>query len=118
VCRLSIGIDLERFEHFKDAEFRSVEIISPTQVKLIFAVQDKARAYDWITMELHFYGVKDAKLLEERKLHLIDMSDGVTIHKGTLFSFAIGEYNNIKNMNSSLFYIQADDIKYTQGNFE
>ena len=56
MCWLSIGIDLERFEHFKDAEFRSVAVISATQIKLIFAVQDKARAYDWITMSLIFMG--------------------------------------------------------------
>ena len=114
---MSIGIDLERFEHFKDAEFRSVEIISSTQIKLIFAVQDKARAYDWITMELNFHGIKDAKLIEDTKLNFIDMNDGITILKDTLFSFAIGEYNNIQNMNNSIFYIQADDIKYTQGTF-
>lgn len=114
---MSIGIDLERFEHFKDAEFRSVEIISSTQVKLIFAVQDKARAYDWITMEFDFYGVSDAKLIQDTKLQFIDTSDGISIFKDKLFSFTIGEYNNIKNMKDSIFYIQADDIKYTQGNF-
>jgi len=114
---LSIGIDLERFEHFKDAEFRSVQIISATQIKLIFAVQDKARAYDWITMELDFYGVSDAKLIEDTKLSFIDMSDGISIFKDTLFLFAIGEYNNSTNINDSLFYIKADNIKYKEGSF-
>jgi hypothetical protein len=114
---LSIGIDLERFEHFKDAEFRSAEIISATHIKLTFGVQDKARAYDWITMVFDFHGVSDAKLIEDTKIDFIDMSDGISILKDRLFSFAIGEYNNITNINDSIFYIKADDIKYTQGQF-
>ena len=114
---MSIGIDLERFEHFKDAEFRSVTIISASQIQLIFAVQDKARAYDWISMEFDFYGVKDAKLMEDKKLAFIDMSEGISILKKELFSFAIGEYNNLQNMKNSIFYIQAENIKYTQGSF-
>ena len=114
---MSIGIDLERFEHFKDAEFRSVTIISASQIQLIFAVQDKARAYDWISMEFNFYGVKDAKLIEDKKLAFIDMSEGISILKEELFSFAIGEYNNFQNMKNSIFYIQAENIKYTQGSF-
>ncbi len=117
MCRLSIGIDLERFEHFKDAQFRSLTIISATQIKLIFAVQDKARAYDWITMEFDFYGVQDARLIEDNKLDFVDMSEGISILKEELFSFAIGEYNNFQNMKNSIFYIQAENIKYTQGSF-
>ena len=113
---MSIGIDLERFEHFKGAEFRSVEIISATHIKLIFGVQDKARAYDWITMEFDFYGVKDAKLIEDSKLNFVDMSDGITLIKDTLLSFAIGEYNNT-NIHDAIFYVKADDVKYTQGQF-
>lgn len=114
---MSIGIDLERFEYFKDAEFRSVEIVSPTQIKLTFAVQDKARAYDWITMEFSFSGVSDAKLIENSKLNFIDMQDGITILKDKVFAFTIGEYNSITNMKDSIFYIIADNIKQTQGQF-
>jgi len=114
---LSIGIDLERFEHFKDAEFRSVEVISATQMKLIFGVQDKARAYDWITMEFNFSGVSDAKLIEDSKLKFVDMEDGITILQDKVLVFAIGEYNSITNIKDSIFYIIADNIKYTQGEF-
>ena len=114
---MSIGIDLERFEHFKDAEFRSVEILSPTHIKLVFALQDKARAYDWIRMTFDFHGVQDAKLIDESKLQFVDMSEGITLLKDKFFLFAIGEYNSATNIKDSIFYIQADDIKYTQGNF-
>ena len=114
---MPIGIDLERFEHFKDAEFRSVEVISATQMKLIFGVQDKARAYDWIAMEFSFSGVSDAKLIEDSKLKFVDMEDGITIIKDKIFAFAIGKYTNITNIKDSVFYIIADTIKYTQGEF-
>jgi len=114
---LPIGIDLERFEHFKNAEFRSIEVISATQIKLIFGVQDKARAYDWIAMEFSFSGVSDAKLIEDSKLKFVDMEDGITILQDNVLVFAIGEYNSITNIKDSIFYIIADDIKYTQGGF-
>jgi len=112
-----LSIDLERFEHFKDAEFRSLELLNATEIKLTFAVQDKARAYDWITVEFHFTGVSDAKLLDDSKFSLVDMSDGISIFQDSLEVFAIGEYNNTTNAKDSLFYIFAQNIKAHEGEF-
>jgi len=109
---------LERFNNFKDAEFRSLEIISPLKIKLIFALQDAARAFDWITIELEFNGVSDARLLEQKRLSFVDMSEGVNIVKNDdLFAFGIGECYNISNIKNSICYLIATDLKYREGLF-
>ena len=108
---------MERFEHFKDAEFRSCDIISPTQVKLIFAVQDKARAYDWITVELSCTLISDAKLLETSKLSLVNMEQGMTLLYENNFALAIGEYTNHTNIKDAIFYIICENVKYKEGSF-
>jgi len=107
---------MERFEYFKDAEFRSCDTISPTEVKLIFGVQDKARAYDWISIELSCSLINDAKLLETSKLSLVSMSQGITLLYDDNFILAIGEYNN-SNVKDSIFYILCKNIKYKEGRF-
>ena len=58
---------LKRFGNFVDGEIRSVDIVSPTQMKLILAGQDEARGFDWLTIEFLFDGVSDAKLIDSSK---------------------------------------------------
>jgi len=113
-----LSIDLERFCNFKDAQFRSLEILSPTEIQLTFAVQDTARDFDWITLELQFTGVIDARLLEESKLQFIDMSDGATLlHVNNEFAFGIGACYNIQAVKNSTLYIISKELKYKEGQF-
>jgi len=115
---VSIGIDLERFNHFKDSEWRSLEIISPTEIQAVFATQDAARAFDWITITFTFRGVSDARLLDGNRISHVDMGDGLNIIKdGTAFAFGIGECYNIDTIKNSSCYIIASDIKYEEGQF-
>ena len=108
---------MQRFNNFKDGEFRSLEVISPTTMKIILAGQDEARAFDWISIELEFNGVSDARLLDSSKLHLVDMSDGVNLIHDKKIAFGIGEYDNISSMKSSTCYIICKDVKYQEGTF-
>jgi len=109
---------LERFDNFKDAEFRSLELISPINIKLTFAAQDKARAFDWITITLEFNGVSDAKLLEEKQLSLVDMSEGFSLlFNENKFAFGIGECYNISGIRSSSCYLISDSLKYEENQF-
>jgi len=113
-----LPIDLQRFDNFKDAELRSLEIVSPTHVKLRVAVQDKARAFDWITLELDFINVTDARLIEQNKLAYVDMSEGANIlHVEKEFAFGIGACYNISTVKNSTFYIISKDLKYQEGQF-
>ena len=109
---------LERFNNFKDAEFRSIEVSSATTMKLTFATQDSARAFDWLTIELEFSGVSDAKLLDESKLALVAMEDGITlISNEDSTGFAIGNYKTQSSIIDSICYIVASSVKYNEGRF-
>jgi len=109
---------LERFNNFKDAEFRSVEVISATSMKITFATQDAARAFDWLTIELEFSGVNDAKLLDEKRIGLVDMQDGITLLSSqNNIGFAIGNYKSLSSIKDSISYIVASSIKYNEGPF-
>lgn len=111
-------IEAERFGNFKDAEFRSIEIISGTHIKLTLAVQDAARDFDWITLELDFKDVTDARLLEQNKLQFIDMSDGASLlHVNREFAFGIGACYNIQTIKGSTLYIISKELKYKEGQF-
>ncbi|ADN10200.1 conserved hypothetical protein [Sulfurimonas autotrophica DSM 16294] len=111
-------IDLERFDNFKDAELRIVNIVSPTHIKLTVAVQDRARAFDWITLELDFTGVTDARLLEQNKLKFIDMNEGASLlHVNNEFAFGIGACYNASTIKNSTLYIISKDLKYKEEQF-
>ena len=115
---MSIGIDLERFSHFKDAEFRSLEVTSPTDIKAVFAVQDSARDFDWITLTLEFSEVSDARLVDGNKIAYIDMSDGISIIKdGNFIAFGIGECYNISTIQNATCYIIAAALNSSEGVF-
>ena len=113
-----MSIDLQRFDNFKDAELRSLKVVTPTHIQLTIATQDKARAFDWITLELDFIGVSDAKLVEENKLPYIDMDDGVTLlHNNHEFAFGIGACYNALTIKNSILYIISHELKYKEGQF-
>jgi hypothetical protein len=106
---------LKRFNDFRDAELRSLEIISPTAVKITLEAQDSAREFDWITISLELSGISDANLPQNSKLPHIDMSDGITIiFTDTQIAFGIGNYDNFSNITNSICYIKATSIKYQE----
>ena len=115
---MSIGIDLSRFNNFKDAEFRSLEVISPLEIHATFAVQDNARAFDWITVTLEFTGVTDAQLVDGNKIAYVDMSDGISILENDgIIAFGIGECYNISSIQNASCFIIANSLKSSEGAF-
>jgi hypothetical protein len=109
---------LKRFNYFIDAEFRHIEIISPTTIALTLATQDEARAFDWVSITLQFDGVQDARLIENSKLNFIDMSDGISlIYEEKLFAFGIGKCNNLSSIKNSTCQIVSLNLKYKESNF-
>lgn len=109
---------LKRFDNFKGGEFRSIEVISQTVMKITFAGQDGARAYDWVSMSLECHGVSDARLLDASKLSHVDMNDGISIIKdNNNLAFGIGECYNVASIKSSTCFIECSNIKYEEGLF-
>lgn len=107
-----------RFDHFRSAELRSVEVMNPFEIKITLAAQDKARDYDWISISLLFSEVEAVNLVEENQLDFIDMEDGISIiYKENKFAFGIGECYNISSIERSSLYIIAKTLKYEEGAF-
>ena len=109
---------LKRFDNFKDAELRSIEVISPTTMSVTLAAQDNARGFDWVSLKLEFTDVSDAKLLDGSKLSFVDMSDGITVIKDEkTLAFGIGECYNLSAVKNAICYILASTVKYEEGLF-
>ncbi|MBN2781710.1 MAG: hypothetical protein JXQ66_00550 [Campylobacterales bacterium] len=97
---------LKRFNNFQDADFTDIKIINPTKIVFTFFTQDSAREYDWIDLKIEFDTVLDASLIDNSKLNLINMCDGVNLsHNGTNFAFKI---------NNSTTYIKSSYIMYEE----
>ena len=108
----------KRFENFQDAEFRAVEILSANEIQLTLALQDTNRDFDWITLTLSFSEVVDARLIDEEKLHLLDMSEGAAlIYDENMFAFGIGACYNISTIKNASFYVLSKSLKYKEGSF-
>ncbi len=109
---------LERFDNFKGAELRAVEVVNPFEIKITLATQDKARSFDWITIELLFSNVEAANLVEENQLNFLDMDNGINIlYSEKKFAFGIGECYNISSIKSASLYIISETLKYQEGQF-
>lgn len=118
LLKKDLSLFLKRFDDFKDAELRSLEIISPTIVKITLAAQDSARGFDWITISLEFDDISDAKLPQNSKLSYINMSEGVTlIHADNSFAFAVGKYETLSSAKNSVCFIFSSCIKYKEASF-
>ena len=114
----NIDTFLQRFNNFKDAEFRSIDVSSATTMNVVFATQDEARGFDWITITLEFNEINDAKLLNDSKLSLVDMEDGISlITEDKTVGFALGKYNSITSLKDSVCYIVSSSVKYSEGSF-
>jgi hypothetical protein len=109
---------LDRFDNFTSSEIRELKVITPTSFELTLTTQDKARAYDWITLSIAFNGIIDAKLVDESNLAHIDLSDGMSIvDDNGMFAFGVGECYNTSCIKSSVLYIVSKEIKYNEGIF-
>jgi len=109
---------LDRFDNFVGAELRSIKIDSQTDITLTVVTQDKARDFDWISLELNFNEIIDAKLLDDGKLQFLNMEDGLSIfNEDEKFVFSTGITNNIQNAKNSSLYIISKNLKYKEGIF-
>jgi len=109
---------LDRFNHFKESEIRALELISPTEIKLTLTAQDKARAFDWITVEFLFSEVNDARLINGSQIAYVDLDDGITlIQQDNIYMFCVGSYESVASIKDSQLYIVSNVVKYREGSF-
>ncbi|EQB40247.1 hypothetical protein M947_02615 [Sulfurimonas hongkongensis] len=107
-----------RFDNFIDAEFRSIEILSKSVIRVVITTQDSSRDFDWVTITLEFNDVSDAGLIKNDKLSFVDMSNGLTLLSSDgIFVFGVGNYDDEFGIKNALCYIISSSIKYKEGQF-
>ncbi len=111
----SASILLERIEHTKGGELRSIIMQDPTTFTLTFSVQDRNRGFDWINIAFEISGIYDARLIDDKKLAFVDMSDGVSIlFEDSECGLLFGDYRSLDSAADSVIYMLGDSIKYEE----
>ena len=109
---------LTRIDNAIDGELYSVTMNSPLNFTIELSVQDKNRGYDWINIAFEVDGVSDARLIEDEKLSLVDMSEGLSIvFEDDTFAIGIGKYNSVEAIRSAALYLVGSTIKYEERPF-
>lgn len=106
---------MERIENVKDGELRSIVMKDPTTFTLTFSVQDKNRGFDWLNIAFEISGIYDARLIDDKKLAFVDMSDGVSIvFEDSECGLLFGYYRSLDSAADSVIYMLGDSIKYEE----
>jgi len=109
---------LKRFDNFKDGEVRSIDVVSPLVMNITLTAQDVSRSFDWISLKLECSGVSDARLLDNTKLSLLDMSEGISIiESDNKLAIGLGSCYNIQSIKNSSFFIECASIKFEENEF-
>ncbi|MGB6020629.1 MAG: hypothetical protein WBF77_13635 [Sulfurimonadaceae bacterium] len=109
---------LTRIDNAIDGELYSVIMNSPLNFTIELSVQDQNRGYDWINIAFEVDGVSDARLIEDERLSLVDMSEGISIvFEDSTCALGVGEYNSIESIKSSALYLVGSTIKYEERPF-
>lgn len=105
---------LTEFNHFKDAQIRSIQAPSNTNIILTLAVQDDD-GVDTHLVQIEFNYVKDARLLENAVLSFLDMMSGVSIvREHEQYGFAIGNCDAMLCVLNAPLFIIASEIKVVE----
>jgi len=109
---------LTRIDDATDGELISIIMNNPQNFTVELSVQDKNRGYDWINIAFEIDGVIDANLLDEGKLSLVDMSEGITLlFEEGLYGIGVGDYKSIEALKSAPVYLIGNALKYEERPF-
>lgn len=110
---------LTRIDNAIDGELYAVTMNSPLNFTIELSVQDKNRGHDWINIAFEVDGISDARLIEDNKLALVDMSEGLSIvFEGETCALGIGEYSSVESMKSAVLYLIGSTVKYEERPFK
>jgi hypothetical protein len=101
---------LEKYDHFKDAQIRSIQTGSDTSKTVTIVVQDDD-GEDINTVNLEFIDIKESRILQNSVLPFLDMMSGISIVKEHgLYGFALGSGTAMLHVHNAPLYIVASDI--------
>lgn len=102
---------LEKYDHFKSDQIRS--IVSPADrstVVINIVVQDD-EGEDLNTVSIEFKNIKESRLLQNSVLPFLDMMSGISIVKEhDLYGFALGSGSAMLHVHNAPLYVIASDI--------
>jgi len=102
---------LEKYNHFKYEQIRSVQHLADGSKVVTLVVQDDD-GEDLDTINLEFSDIKDLRILDSSVLSFLDMTSGISIIKeNDLYGFAIGSGTAMLHVHNAPFYIVASDLK-------
>jgi len=102
---------MQKFNHFKDAQFYSLQKPADSTLLVTLIVQNDD-GEDTDKVEIEFSNIHDARLLENSMLGFLDMMSGVSIIKEhNLYGFAIGSCDAMLHVQNAPLYIVSSDIK-------
>jgi len=101
---------LEKYNHFKDAQIRSVQSLSDTSKVVTLVVQDDD-GEDLHTINITFKKIKESRILQNSVLSFLDMMSGISIiEEHGLYGFAVGRGSAMLHVHNAPMYIIASDI--------
>jgi len=105
---------LEKYNHFKYEQIRSVQNLTETSKLVTLVVQDED-GEDVNTVKLEFSGIQNSRILEAGVLSFLDMTSGISILKeNDIYGFAIGSGTAMLHVHNAPLFIIASDIKIVQ----
>ncbi len=109
---------LNRIDNAVDGELYAVTMNSAENFTIELSVQDANRGHDWINIAFEIDGVSDARLLDDSKISMVDMSEGISIvFEDGSCAVGIGQYNSIEAMKSAALYLIGTTLKYEERPF-
>lgn len=102
---------LEKYNHFKYDQIRSIQQLPDSSKVVTLVVQDDD-GEDVNTINLTFTNINASRILENGVLSFLDMTSGITLIKeNDLYGFALGSGTAMLHVHNAPLYIVASDIK-------
>ena len=101
---------LEKYNYFRDAQIRSVQVPTDSSKIVTIVVQDDD-GEDINTVKMEFKNIKASRVLLNNVLPFLDMMTGITMVKEhDRYGFAVGGGSDMLDMHNSPMYIIASDL--------
>ncbi len=101
---------LEKYNHFKDAQIRSIQASSDSSKIVTLAVQDDD-GVDLNIINIEFKDIRESQILQNSVLSFMDMGSGISIVKEHgLYGFALGSGTAMLHVHSAPLFIVASDF--------
>jgi len=110
---------LTRIDHTKGGELISVTMNNPQNFTIELSVQDKSRGYDWINIAFEIDGISDARLIDDKSLSLIDMSEGISlVEENGEIGLSVGAYSTVSALKDAKLFLLGQSVKYEERPFK